>query len=211
LQPFRSVVALLLVGAALFPAAIGSQASPPASHSTQSLSSPARNNHTSRRSLYLHAWPTFPIYVYFVHDDNYSKRREACARRGFDSWVEATDGFIDYTVTANRDKAQIVVRFNPDTANGITEQRFRGNTMRSAHISLGAREGVGYDMEAVAAHEFGHALGIGSHSPNEHDLMFPVHVAGTSYCITEHDLHTLATAYPALAKRLAANAPIPSP
>lgn len=207
MQPFRLPVALLLVGATLFPAAIGSRASSSVLGPDTPLPAASGPHTAAYTEIRLHSWPRFPLHVYFVPDDNYTEKREEWACRGFDRWVTATDGFVDYDVCDTREKAQILVRFAPRTSNGVTEQQFRGKTMHAASITIGVREGAGKDMEAVAAHEFGHALGIGGHSEEERDLMYPVHYAGRPCHITERDLNTLAAAYPALAKRLARREP----
>jgi hypothetical protein len=150
------------------------------------------------------AWRKFPVSVYFIRDDHYSQSREQFAKHGFNRWVIVTDGIIDFVVTDDPDDADLTVRFDPKTDNGYTLTRFRDGRISRADITIGVRQGAQYDVEAVAAHEFGHAMGIDGHSDNKRDLMYPVHWSGTPSRITERDLNTLAARYPFLSKALAA-------
>ena len=149
------------------------------------------------------AWRKFPVNVYFILDSNYSESREQFARHGFNRWVIATDGLLDYVVTDDVDEANITVRFEPRTDNGYTQTRFVDKRLRRADIIVGIRQGSQTDVEAIAAHEFGHAMGIDGHSDNKRDLMYPVHRAGAPGRITDRDLNTMASRYPVLAKLLA--------
>lgn len=62
------------------------------------------------------------------------------------------------------------------------------------------------DLQATAAHEFGHALGIDGHSDDPADIMYPtLHhtllVGGLpppTHAITPRDLQTLKACYPLL-------------
>ena len=58
------------------------------------------------------------------------------------------------------------------------------------------------DIACIAAHEFGHALGLDGHSDRSADLMYPVHRMGSRLLITARDLRTLATVYPELVSRV---------
>ena len=51
------------------------------------------------------------------------------------------------------------------------------------------------DLEAAAAHEFGHALGIEGHSKDPADLMYFQHTVGQPWTITARDLNTMKMAY----------------
>ena len=64
------------------------------------------------------------------------------------------------------------------------------------------------DVQSVAAHEFGHALGIQGHSDNPNDLMFPsatryfaapdIRLPDPPHEVTRRDLNTLRACYPRL-------------
>jgi predicted Zn-dependent protease len=144
------------------------------------------------------AWATFPLRVYFVRDANYSQTREEAALDGFDQWEEATNGVVRYERVSSASRAQITVRFNPRTNDGYTMTQFRRSRLRQAKISIGVRRGAYDDILCIAAHEFGHALGIDGHSDDRRDLMYPVHWAGTRCRITPRDLNTLMSIYPSL-------------
>ncbi|GAC1435482.1 MAG: hypothetical protein NVSMB6_32200 [Burkholderiaceae bacterium] len=146
-------------------------------------------------------WDTFPLRVYFVRDAQYSLKREQEARTGFSRWSEATDNYISFTVVDKAQDGQMLVRFNPASDDGFTTSRFRSTSQpRSsrivqANITIGVKRSWPHDVECIAAHEFGHALGINGHSDNPRDLMFPVHTMGTPWSITRRDLNTLAAIY----------------
>jgi hypothetical protein len=149
------------------------------------------------------SWSLLPIRVFFVPDKHYTVERERIARAGFDHWTRATTNFIRYSVTRLAHRADIFVRFNPTLNGGLTKTHFRKGRLFRADMTVGVAHDEGDDIECTAAHEFGHALGIDGHSDDRDDLMYPVHVMGRSFGITERDVNTLASAYPALAKILA--------
>ena len=67
------------------------------------------------------------------------------------------------------------------------------------------------ELQATAAHEFGHALGISGHSSDPDDVMYPVETVhfdaqeqplpGEARTVTAHDLQILANGYPGLFPR----------
>lgn len=52
------------------------------------------------------------------------------------------------------------------------------------------------DIQGIIAHELGHALGIGGHSPLSTDLMYGSYVYGYPKVTSVRDLNTAMTAYP---------------
>jgi predicted Zn-dependent protease len=150
------------------------------------------------------SWTNLPVRVFFVPDKNYRADLETIAKRGFDHWTRATLGFARYVVVRVPQQADIFVRFNPGLNGGLTKTHFRKGRLYRADMTVGVAQDETDDVECTAAHEFGHALGIDGHSDDRADLMFPVHVIGRSFRVTESDVNTLAMAYDGLAKRLAA-------
>lgn len=143
-------------------------------------------------------WKRFPLKVYFLRDQQYASARQVMACHGFDRWVAASEGLFEYVVTEDPREAMIAVRFDRKTDNGLTQVgRDKARQLR-ALITIGVRNGAQSDVEAIAAHEYGHALGIEGHSDSKRDLMYPIHWAGSHGRVSPRDLNTLAAFYPAL-------------
>lgn len=141
-------------------------------------------------------WSGFPVRVYFVKDENYTEVRQSLALQGFDQWVEISELKIRYQLVDSQGNAHIVVRFDPTTRNGLTEYSYRSSgQLVSATITIGVKGNSAVDIQSVAAHEFGHALGIGGHSDNPADMMYPTFISGIPLQITARDFNTLKTAY----------------
>jgi len=140
-------------------------------------------------------WLKFPVTVYFARDKEYSPSREQEARIGFSRWTEATHGYIAYKVVEAPQGADMTVTFNPESDDGYTTTQFSGGRLKKANIKVGVQRGWAHDIECVAAHEFGHALGLNGHSDRVDDLMFPTHNMGSRWSITQRDLNTLAAIY----------------
>jgi len=142
-------------------------------------------------------WERFPVTVYFERDANYSDYYRTLALQGFDQWVEATGSVVRYREVSNPDGAQIRVSFKPDTRNGKTYYTYYPSSGRlvSARVEIGALGNNPIDIRSVAAHEFGHALGIAGHSQDPSDMMFKTYVMNVPLKITQSDLNTVKTAY----------------
>ncbi len=140
-------------------------------------------------------WSSFPITVYFAPDANYSAHRHDIAVAGFLEWTSATGGALSFVEVADVTRAVVTVHFDPSTQNGLTYLHYSDLTITSADINLGIKNQLDEDLQIVAAHEFGHTLGIDGHSDDPADLMYPVHYLGTPESITAKDLNTIKTAY----------------
>lgn len=142
-------------------------------------------------------WERFPVAVHFVQDEHYSDYYRTLALQGFDQWVEATGGVVRYQVVETAAAAQITVSFKPDTRNGLTTYTYYPSSgmLKTAKIEIGVKERNPIDIRSVAAHEFGHAIGIGGHSTDPSDMMYPHFVSNVPLQISPRDLNTAKTAY----------------
>ncbi|HET6385695.1 MAG TPA: matrixin family metalloprotease [Armatimonadota bacterium] len=151
----------------------------------------------------LQRWRRFPVSVVFPHDANYSLRRQEEALAGFQQWTAATNGKVSFRLRDASGAADIMVRFDSARVKSetITQYDVRRDTLYHADIYIGMTvdDGSGAeitpgDVRELAAHEFGHALGIDGHSPDPGDLMY--HSLGnTNRAVTARDLNTLRKAY----------------
>ena len=169
-------------------------------------------------ALPLH-WPQFPVRVYVEARDGARDQRALIVLAGLDEWVDGSHGKVCYIRTMDPKTADITVQFvagkflSADSrVIGETEVRWSGTTLQRASIRLAGGAGTLEDLQATAAHEFGHALGIEQHSSDSGDLMFPAETLHdpqadddplpeeTPY-VTAHDLKLLAAGYPQLLRR----------
>ena len=156
-------------------------------------------------------WGQFPLHIYFTPGDLTTGERKGAVRAGFDQWTRATNNFVRYQVVTRPEQAEVTVTFLsrdrvPDQggACGHTTVTFLTLTLKSANILLATTDVPPADLQATAAHEFGHALGIDGHSDDPADLMYAVLThsdAGDlplpSHTLTVRDLNTLKVCYPA--------------
>lgn len=125
-------------------------------------------------------WRNLPVRVYFETGAAYTADRRTAALAGFSSWTTASGGVLRYTVVDEASKADVAVRFIPGayvppskSTVGLTRSLSSGRWLHSAQMTLatGGRTTL-ENLSDVAAHEWGHALGINGHSDNAKDLMY---------------------------------------
>src|SRR5688500_6097527 len=152
------------------------------------------------------AWPSFPLRVYFTRDSEHTPERERHAISGFRQWDAATGGLNAFRLTDRASRADVTVRLDPGTNDGSTTNSFSRGEMIRSEMRIGVKRDRGGDIACIAAHEFGHVLGLTGHSDDRKDLMYAYHWMGKGCGISERDLNTLASRYPGLTVRLEAKA-----
>lgn len=171
--------------------------------------------HSPSMNRLLH-WARFPVHVFVATHDPTEEQAARAALAGFDQWVRATSGAVRYAIVNDPARADIDVRFTPGeflpgqpgVAGVTTVSTGRSSVLRRAYMRLATGRTTAEEMQSVAAHEFGHALGIGGHSDDPADLMYPVETRyiapdGTPlptppHPLTLRDLKTLQLCYPRL-------------
>jgi hypothetical protein len=165
----------------------------------------------------LFQWQRFPLRVFFDTGEAYTLSRERAARAGFDFWSRGTNGVIGYRVVKEARQADVTVRFIPDEyvpgqpgTVGHTEVRILNKRwLVRARMVLAVGRIAFDDLPGLAAHEWGHALGIQGHSDDPDDLMYAsttryVRPDGTyvpgqrARTVTTRDLNTIRTSYQSL-------------
>ena len=123
---------------------------------------------------------------------------------------------LGYRVVSSAREADVTVRFSRGAALpprgsktlGLTLVSSYGDHLRRAQMELATGVSRPEDLSEVAAHEWGHALGINGHSDDPHDLMYSVTTRyiglGSLFTpppprtVSSRDLNTIKAAYPFL-------------
>jgi hypothetical protein len=144
-------------------------------------------------------WDAFPVKVYFAPGPESTQHRQDLAVSGMSQWNGGTDGLVKFEVTKDPAAAQVTVEFVPSldgTLIGWTTWNYDGSgNIRDADTKIGVKGLEDSDIEWVAAHEFGHALGLDGHSKLDTDVMFASHVLGSAWDLTTRDENTVKSDY----------------
>lgn len=161
----------------------------------------------------LYHWPALPVRVYFANDVSLTPPGGTATRvndlilTGFNRWPAATGGVLGFTQVSDPSQAQITVSTVtvPD-ASGLAETGKAsvtpgaGNVLQAATIQIYVWPDITVPeltqgLLATATHEFGHALGIGGHSPDGGDVMFASHDPNADVMPSARDIATIKTIY----------------
>ena len=160
-------------------------------------------------------WAGFPVRIYFIAHGLGQTEEVPTALAGFDEWRAASHGKIRFLQVSDPGKADITVQFVPgrylsaDTrAVGETTLYSSDGVLKKVSMRLAEGAMLPEELQATAAHEFGHALGISGHSSDPDDVMYPVETVhfdaqeqplpGEARTVTAHDLQILTGGYPKL-------------
>lgn len=160
-------------------------------------------------------WATLPVRVYFANDLTVTPKGGTATRlntlfqTGFDRWPAATGGAVSYQVVTDPAQAQITVSTVtvPDPSGqsetGVTTVAHTGSVLTAATMQIYVWPDITateltQGQVATATHEFGHALGIGGHSPVSSDEMYALHAPDQDVLLSPRDVNTIKTIYTSL-------------
>lgn|GEM_PF-1061631 len=144
--------------------------------------------------------PDIPPELADAHPERVPARYVAAVERALEGWERDLEGLVRFEPAASEDEAELVVRLGAarlpvddpgvevlgttplgracrvrggDPASGRLEVRF---AVRELRVQVADQHGLLLpdQVERIALHELGHALGMRAHSPIPADLMFPV-------------------------------------
>lgn len=163
-----------------------------------------------------------PLRVYFEPSKevrNYQNSYDTAVPRALDLWCKATEGKLSWKTVDEKRNADIEVKFTADPAEvgkseshseaGVCESqsaRQRGAKIGGINYCLVKLLTTDHDgnpysqdaLEATAAHEIGHALGMREHSSNPNDVMFFAATKTVKEGLTERDSNTIKYIYNAV-------------
>lgn len=133
--------------------------------------------------------------------------KEFVFRSAFRIWSQKSNSFVTFVFTSNPKDADItcsLVDYISDKHAGLTETKYIRNskgtfiTHADVKVSLSKADGAKYtdkNLESIALHEVGHALGIFEHSDNINDIMYYSTETYKNGYLSRRDVNTIRALY----------------
>ena len=157
----------------------------------------------------VHWWDHFPLRVYFRSNPTVNGQSlVAISMAGFNAWSEVT-GQVMAVQVASPDTADLVVTFEnlPEQPRngdflGSTSWTYSPSSLQTFESEMILRTWNGITSSQIssgfrstAQHEFGHAIFLAGHSPNDEDSMYPFSNVNDLVPLSIRDENSLLTTY----------------
>lgn len=156
-------------------------------------------NYATASGLTLRRWSSLPVSVFFkTTTPKGTTTVEELCRQGFNQWEAALgrDLWQEVGLESVADLVVTISTVSPQSTLGITTVFFNSgsNIITSSDMTIYNWSSLSAaSLPGTAAHELGHAFGIGGHSGSNLDLMY--FTGNATDLLTTRDLNTVRTAY----------------
>jgi predicted Zn-dependent protease len=154
-------------------------------------------------------WRNFPVRIAFARNAGYTDAWRQTVLNGLNQWAQATNRILSYREVGVGEEADITVELynaasTPAGPPGATTLDADDGIIHSARIQIATVPANAAEIQQIAAHEFGHALGLSrGHSDLQQDLMFGYPYQGQGQGnpplppkqVTTRDLNTVRALY----------------
>lgn len=146
-------------------------------------------------------WDKSPI-VYWVQNNEY----DYVVYESFLTWQRRLSPDVTFAKTIWENDADIKVYFTnilpceSENSVGCTNSLIAANRLQEVKVYINPTFNTGVKQNAinimhVSLHEIGHALGIGGHSSNKNDLMYPSNATYKNASLSNRDVETVRYIY----------------